>query len=53
MAGYISFFGGEPLLHPRLTDMIAMSIAKGMGPALINNGWLLPSIVGLAPLLQN
>jgi len=40
---YISFFGGEPLLHPRLTDMIAMSIAKGMGPALITNGWLLSS----------
>lgn len=40
---YVSFFGGEPLLHPRLSDMIAMSIAKGMGPALITNGWLLPS----------
>jgi len=23
--------------------MIAMSIAKGMGPAVITNGWLLPS----------
>ena len=40
---YVSFFGGEPLLHPRLADMIAMSVAKGMGPALITNGWLLPS----------
>lgn len=40
---YISFFGGEPLLHPRLSDMIAMSVAKGMGPALITNGWLLSS----------
>jgi MoaA/NifB/PqqE/SkfB family radical SAM enzyme len=40
---YVSFFGGEPLLHPRLSDMVAMSIAKGMGPALITNGWLLPS----------
>jgi MoaA/NifB/PqqE/SkfB family radical SAM enzyme len=40
---YISFFGGEPLLHPRLSDLIAMSIAKGMGPALITNGWLLSS----------
>jgi MoaA/NifB/PqqE/SkfB family radical SAM enzyme len=39
---YISFFGGEPLLHPRLTDLIAMAIAKDMGPALITNGWLLP-----------
>ena len=40
---YVSFFGGEPLLHPRLSDMIAMAVAKGMGPALITNGWLLPS----------
>lgn len=40
---YVSFFGGEPLLHPRLSDMIAMSVAKGMGPALITNGWLLSS----------
>jgi len=38
---YISFFGGEPLLHRRLADMIAMVVAKGMGPALITNGWLL------------
>ena len=42
---YISFFGGEPLLHPRLLDMIAMVVAKGMGPALITNGWLLPTYV--------
>jgi len=40
---YVSFFGGEPLLHPRLSDMIAMSVTKGMGPALITNGWLLSS----------
>ncbi|PYT62752.1 MAG: radical SAM protein, partial [Acidobacteria bacterium] len=40
---YVSFFGGEPLLHPRLPDMIAMSVAKGMGPAVITNGWLLSS----------
>jgi len=40
---YISFFGGEPLLHPRLSDMVAMSVAKGMGPALITNGWVLAS----------
>jgi len=38
---YVSFFGGEPLLHPRLPKMIAVSVARGMGPALITNGWLL------------
>lgn len=40
---YVSFFGGEPLLHPALAEMIAMAIAKDMGPGLITNGWLLDS----------
>jgi MoaA/NifB/PqqE/SkfB family radical SAM enzyme len=40
---YVSFFGGEPLLHPRLPEMIAISVAKGMGVAVITNGWLLPA----------
>src|SRR5690348_15689584 len=40
---YISFFGGEPLLHPQLPEMIRMAVAKGIGTALITNGWLLPS----------
>jgi len=39
---YISFFGGEPLLHPGLTDMIAMAAARNIGSAVITNGWLLP-----------
>ena len=42
---YVSFFGGEPLLHPRLADMIAMTVDKSMGPAVITNGWLLPQLV--------
>lgn len=42
---YVSFFGGEPLLHPRLADMIAITVAKGMGPAVITNGWLLPQLL--------
>jgi len=40
---YISFFGGETLLHPRLPEMIAAAVARGMGPAVITNGWLLPT----------
>ncbi|HLZ90406.1 MAG TPA: radical SAM protein [Candidatus Acidoferrum sp.] len=40
---YISFFGGEPLLHSRLADMVAMVVERDMGPALITNGWLLAS----------
>jgi MoaA/NifB/PqqE/SkfB family radical SAM enzyme len=40
---YVSFFGGEPLLHPELPRMIALAVERGMGTALITNGWLLPS----------
>lgn len=40
---YVSFFGGETLLHPRLPEMIAMTIAHCMAPAVITNGWLLPA----------
>lgn len=38
---YVSFFGGEPLLHAQLPEMIAASVAKGLAPAIITNGWLL------------
>src|SRR6185437_7707154 len=38
---YVSFFGGEPLLHRRLADLVRMTVDAGMGPALITNGWLL------------
>ena len=40
---YVSFFGGETLLHPRLPDLIAATVARDMGPAVITNGWLLPA----------
>jgi MoaA/NifB/PqqE/SkfB family radical SAM enzyme len=40
---YISFFGGEPLLHPRLAEMVAIVQSKGMSAAVITNGWLLPA----------
>jgi uncharacterized radical SAM superfamily Fe-S cluster-containing enzyme len=40
---YINFFGGEPLLHARLADMISMVVKRDMGSALITNGWLLAS----------
>ena len=38
---YVSFFGGEPLLHPRLAGMIGQAVECGMGAAMITNGWLL------------
>ncbi len=40
---YVSFFGGEPLRHASLPEMVRMAVARGMGTALITNGWLLPS----------
>lgn len=40
---YVSFFGGETLLHPRLAEMIAAAVSAGMGAAVITNGWLLPT----------
>jgi MoaA/NifB/PqqE/SkfB family radical SAM enzyme len=39
---YISFFGGEPLLHRRLAEMIRTTIERRMAPTVITNGWLLP-----------
>ena len=40
---YVSFFGGEPLLHPDVSEIVRLSVAKGMGTSLITNGWLLPA----------
>ncbi len=42
---YVSFFGGEPLLHPCLPDMIRAAVDKRMGTSLITNGWLLPQLL--------
>src|SRR5207244_4942638 len=35
---YVTFFGGEPLLHPRRPDVIARSVATATRPALIPTG---------------
>jgi MoaA/NifB/PqqE/SkfB family radical SAM enzyme len=40
---YLNIFGGEPLLHPRLMEMLSAAVEKNMGPAIITNGWLLPA----------
>lgn len=46
---YVNFQGGEPLLHPKIEQLVADVLANGMTPALITNGWLLPQkIEGLA-----
>lgn len=37
----ISFTGGEPLLHPNISDFIAAAKHKGLVTTLTTNGWLL------------
>ena len=39
---YLTFQGGEPLLHPDIAGMVADVRTAGIRPALITNGWLLP-----------
>src|SRR5215469_12583380 len=39
---YVTFQGGEPLLHPRIADLVADTRSVGMRPGVITNGWLLP-----------
>lgn len=39
---FVTFMGGEPLLHPRLLDMAREATAQGVQPTLVTNGWLLP-----------
>ena len=39
---YVNFQGGEPLLHPKIENLVADTRVAEMKPALITNGWLLP-----------
>jgi MoaA/NifB/PqqE/SkfB family radical SAM enzyme len=39
---YVTFQGGEPLLHPEIADLVGEARRAGMRPGLITNGWLLP-----------
>src|SRR5215469_11760325 len=54
---YLTFQGGEPLLHPKIHNLVADTCAAGITPALITNGWFLPQKIeslaaaGLATLL--
>jgi MoaA/NifB/PqqE/SkfB family radical SAM enzyme len=42
MVRFITFMGGEPLLHPKFAEMVRLATAAGMQPTLVTNGWLLP-----------
>lgn len=39
---FVTFMGGEPLLHPEIGAMARTAMAHGMQPTLVTNGWLLP-----------
>lgn len=41
---FVNFQGGEPLLHPRILEMVAAARAAGLKPSLITNGWKLPEM---------
>ncbi|MDO9706867.1 radical SAM protein [Paracraurococcus lichenis] len=39
---FATFMGGEPLLHPKILDMVRSATALGVQPTMVTNGWLLP-----------
>ncbi|MBK1657652.1 radical SAM protein [Paracraurococcus ruber] len=39
---FVTFMGGEPLLHPKILDMVRSATAMGVQPTMVTNGWLLP-----------
>ena len=39
---FATFMGGEPLLHPRIVEMVRTATGMGVQPTLVTNGWLLP-----------
>lgn len=42
---FVTFMGGEPLLHPRIAEMARTATDMGVQPTLVSNGWLLPGKV--------
>lgn len=42
---FVTFMGGEPLLHPRIAEMAQTATDMGVQPTLVTNGWLLPGKV--------
>jgi MoaA/NifB/PqqE/SkfB family radical SAM enzyme len=39
---FVTFMGGEPLLHPRIVEMAQAAAEMRVQPTLVTNGWLLP-----------
>jgi MoaA/NifB/PqqE/SkfB family radical SAM enzyme len=43
---YVTFQGGEPLVHPQIVALVSAAAGSGMQVALITNGWFLPQQAG-------
>ncbi len=39
---FVTFMGGEPLLHKRIAEMARTASEMGVQPTMVTNGWLLP-----------
>ncbi|MEI6159594.1 MAG: radical SAM protein [Roseococcus sp.] len=39
---FVTFMGGEPLLHKRIAEMARTAHEMGVQPTMVTNGWLLP-----------
>lgn len=42
---YLTFQGGEPLVHPGITTLVSSAAQSGMHCGLITNGWFLPRFI--------
>jgi MoaA/NifB/PqqE/SkfB family radical SAM enzyme len=38
---FLTFTGGEPMLHPQLLEMVAYAAYRRMRPSIVTNGWFL------------
>jgi MoaA/NifB/PqqE/SkfB family radical SAM enzyme len=43
---YMTFQGGEPLVHPEIVPLVTEATRAGMHCGLITNGWFLPRDIG-------
>jgi MoaA/NifB/PqqE/SkfB family radical SAM enzyme len=54
---FLTFQGGEPLVHPEIVRLVALTVSAGISCAVITNGWFLPRYIddlaraGLARLI--
>jgi len=39
---FVTFMGGEPLLHRNIVEMVQTATDMGVQPTMVTNGWLLP-----------